>query len=165
MKNKYTKELLEPIIISSRFWGEVFEKLGIIQGGGNYNNIKKHVNNYKISTSHFVTKSEALSLKSIQMGRKLKYEDLFVKNCKHGRDIVKRFIYKNKLKEIKCELCGQDENWRGKKFSLILDHINGVNNDNRIENLRLLCPNCNSTLDTHCRGKKFKHERKNIKLL
>jgi hypothetical protein len=38
----------------------------------------------------------------------------------------------------------------GKKMSLILDHINGVNNDNRIENIRIVCPNCNATLDTHC---------------
>ena len=37
-------------------------------------------------------------------------------------------------------------------MSLILDHINGVNNDNRLENLRIVCPNCNATLDTHCRG-------------
>lgn len=40
--------------------------------------------------------------------------------------------------------------WHGKKISLILDHINGIHNDNRIENLRMLCPNCNATLDTHC---------------
>lgn len=38
-----------------------------------------------------------------------------------------------------------------KKLSLILDHINGINNDNRLENLRIVCPNCNATLDTHCR--------------
>jgi hypothetical protein len=39
-------------------------------------------------------------------------------------------------------------------MSLILDHINGIPYDNRIENLRIVCPNCNATLETHCRGKK-----------
>lgn len=47
-------------------------------------------------------------------------------------------------------MCGQGEEWNGKKMSLILDHINGVHNDNRLENLRIVCPNCNATLDTHC---------------
>ena len=47
-----------------------------------------------------------------------------------------------------------------KKISLILDHINGVHNDNRITNLRFVCPNCNATLDTHC-GKNKKHEKIN----
>jgi hypothetical protein len=41
-------------------------------------------------------------------------------------------------------------------LSLILDHINGVNNDNRIENIRIVCPNCNATLDTHCGKNKSK---------
>lgn len=50
-------------------------------------------------------------------------------------------------------MCGQDENWKGKIMSLILDHKNGVNNDNRLENLQIVCPNCNATLPTHCRGK------------
>jgi len=61
-------------------------------------------------------------------------------------------LYQEKLKNKVCELCGQDENWNGKKMSLILDHINGINNDNRLENLRIVCPNCNATLDTHCKG-------------
>lgn len=42
----------------------------------------------------------------------------------------------------------------GEKVVLILDHINGINNDNRLENLRFACPNCNSQLKTHCQGSK-----------
>ena len=45
------------------------------------------------------------------------------------------------------------------KISLILDHINGVHNDNRIENLRIVCPNCNAGLDTFA-GKNNKSENK-----
>lgn len=47
-------------------------------------------------------------------------------------------------------MCGQGEEWNGKKISLILDHINGDRKNNLIENLQILCPNCNATLDTHC---------------
>ncbi len=53
-------------------------------------------------------------------------------------------------------MCGQGEIWFGKKISLILDHINGINNDNRLINLRIVCPNCAASLDTHC-GKNVKY--------
>lgn len=55
-------------------------------------------------------------------------------------------------------MCGQGEMWRGRWLSLILDHVNGVPDDNRLENLRIVCPNCAATLDTHC-GRKNRRER------
>ena len=67
---------------------------------------------------------------------------------------LKPMLYKEGLKQRECEKCGQGEEWRGEHISLILDHINGVSNDNRLENLRILCPNCNAALPTHCRGHK-----------
>lgn len=158
-ENKYTKEFLEPIVQKSKYWGELFQNLGIIQGGNNMKNIKKHIEKYNINVDHFISKSKALSLKRHKYA--LQYEDLFIEKCSHSRNSVKAFIYNNKLKPIVCELCGQNELWNNKKMSLILDHINGINNDNRLENLRLVCPNCNSTLDTHCRGVKYKKKYKN----
>ena len=53
-----------------------------------------------------------------------------------------------------CELCGQGELWKGRVMGLILDHINGVSDDHRLENLRIVCPNCAATLDTHCARKR-----------
>lgn len=58
------------------------------------------------------------------------------------------------IKEQKCELCGTSH-WRGEQLSLILDHINGINDDHRLVNLRIICPNCDSLLPTFCgRNKK-----------
>ena len=57
---------------------------------------------------------------------------------------------RRRAQERECEMCGQGEEWHGRQMSLILDHINGVADDNRLENLRIVCPNCAATLDTHC---------------
>jgi hypothetical protein len=69
--------------------------------------------------------------------------------------LLKRRLYEAGVKQPVCELCRQGEFWRGERMAMILDHVNGVSNDNRLENLRILCPNCAATLDTHCaRGRR-----------
>ena len=72
---------------------------------------------------------------------------------------VKRYLFRYGHAERKCLLCGLDE-WMGKPMPLTLDHINGVHNDNRLENLRILCANCHSQTDTFCgknKGNKQAH--------
>jgi len=69
----------------------------------------------------------------------------------HG--LKKRLITEG-LKQHKCECCGITE-WNGKPAPIELDHINGNHHDNRLENLRILCPNCHAQTDTY-RGKNKK---------
>ena len=71
---------------------------------------------------------------------------------------LKKRLYAVGLKQPVCEMCGQGELWRGRRLSLILDHANGMNDDHRLENLRILCPNCAATLETHC-GRNVRHTR------
>ena len=59
-----------------------------------------------------------------------------------------RLINEGRL-EYKCACCGNIGEWQGQKLTLQLDHINGKNNDHRIENLRFLCPNCHSITETY----------------
>lgn len=74
------------------------------------------------------------------------------------RGHVKKALIENGVLSKKCQECGQGPEWRGKKLVLILDHINGIYDDNRLVNLRLLCPNCNSQTPTFAgRRGKYKH--------
>lgn len=84
--------------------------------------------------------------------------EVLVENSGYPRKDVKRRQFEEGLKERRCELCGQGEIWRGRQMSLILDHINGIRDDHRLENLQIVCPNCAATLDTHC-GRKNRISR------
>jgi hypothetical protein len=77
-------------------------------------------------------------------------DEILVEHSTFSRSNLKQRLYEEHLKEPCCELCGQGETWRGRHMGMILDHINGVRDDNRLENLRIVCPNCAATFDTHC---------------
>jgi hypothetical protein len=74
------------------------------------------------------------------------------------RGQIKRFIIRNNIINYICDNCKCNDQWMGKSMPLILDHINGIKDDNRLENLRFLCSNCDSIQDTY----KGKNKNKNI---
>ena len=77
-------------------------------------------------------------------------EEILVENSSYtNRTRLKERLIKEKLLEYKCSICQNNGIWLNKELTLQLDHINGINNDNRIENLRFLCPNCHSQTDTY----------------
>jgi hypothetical protein len=84
-------------------------------------------------------------------------DEILIERSTYARSNLKARLYAEGLKTPVCELCGQGTLWQGKPMGLILDHVNGVRDDNRLENLRIVCPNCAATLDTHC-GRKNRLE-------
>ncbi|WP_407304102.1 HNH endonuclease signature motif containing protein [Acinetobacter sp.] len=68
-----------------------------------------------------------------------------------GSNRLKKLLYKHGLKESKCECCGIIE-WNNKSIVMYLDHIDGNNQNNKLDNLQILCPNCHSQTSTYCRG-------------
>src|SRR5215203_1142759 len=77
-------------------------------------------------------------------------ETILVAGSTYSRGHLKERLFAAGVTHRRCESCGQDERWRGRRMALILDHVNGVADDHRLENLRILCPNCAATLETHC---------------
>ncbi len=81
--------------------------------------------------------------------RSIKHVNLFCENSSSTRATVKERILKENLLEYKCSLCELTTQWNNKLLVLQLDHINGIHNDHRLENIRWLCPNCHSQTDTY----------------
>lgn len=149
---RYEKEYFSEIVKQSRSLSEVARLLGIIASKGNRDTIKIYIERYKLNTEHFSF------VRNRSYNNKIKtLEEILVENSDYSRTALKKRLYKSGLKEKECELCNQGELWYGNKMTLILDHINGDNRDNRLINLRIVCPNCNATLDTHCSKNKSKY--------
>lgn len=108
-----------------------------------YNVIRKRMNLLNLTENDFKENTKKYTKPSI-----VTFDSLFCKNSKHNRKVIRYNILKFKLLEYKCQFCGLTK-WRNKDISLELDHINGVPNDNRLENLRFLCPNCHSQTETY----------------
>ncbi|MFB6305509.1 MAG: HNH endonuclease signature motif containing protein, partial [Flavobacteriales bacterium] len=165
----YREEQIREAVNNSICLADVMKNLGLSPKGGNYVIVKKYIAKYDIDTSHFDQyKRIRERAKNNPKPRKKSLDELLVNGSKISSSKLKERLYEEGVKERKCELCGQGEKWNGMTISLILDHINGVNNDNRWENLRIVCPNCNAGLPTHCRnqssGNKIYFEKKNKKV-
>lgn len=146
MRANWSRENLISIISKSISRKDTLLKLGIRSAGSNFKTLSKYIDLYKIDTSHFIKNYDRM--RTIKIDGKKKLSDILVENSNFSRTHLKDRLYEEGLLERKCCLCGQDENWNGMKISLILDHENGIYNDNQIENLRIVCPNCNAGLET-----------------
>lgn len=153
---KYTKEWLEELCKESYSIREVLFKSGRNpNSGGNYSYLKKKIKSFGIDTSHFtgqgwsknLTKETNSSLFAKSELKRFSNEKLFVKDSLTDRAVIRRRIIADNLIPYICP-CGNTGEWLGIKIALELDHINGINNDHRIENLRFLCPNCHSATET-----------------
>jgi len=147
---RYTEEAAREAVAASLTYSEALRRLGLRPAGGNHRLFRKWVDEiWKIPTEHFDAREARRRALATRQGP-IPLEEILVENSTYNRHGLKHRLYRSGLREPVCEMCGQDENWRGGVMAMILDHINGVPNDNRLENLRILCPNCAATLDTHC---------------
>lgn len=147
---RYTEQQAREAIAASKSYTEALRRLGRCAAGGSHAVLKKWVAIWDIPVDHFDPwAANRLALQRAR-GKPKPLEELLVAGRHVQRSMLKRRLYASGLKERRCELCGQGEEWRGERMSLILDHVNGVSDDNRLENLRIVCPNCNATLETHC---------------
>lgn len=144
----YSEEEARQAVASSYCYTEALRKLGLRPYGGNHRVFRRYVDEvWRIPTDHF----QPWKAQQAGLGQELvPLEKVLVEHSTYSRRSLKRRLFEEGLKTRQCELCGQGEIWRGEPMALIIDHINGVGDDNRLENLRIVCPNCAATFDTHC---------------
>lgn len=143
----YTRAQAAEAVANSRSYSETLRRLGLRDAGGNHRTLRRHVERWEISTDHFDPNA---GRRAASRRRATPLDEVLVERSSYSRGHLKERLYKAGLKLPTCELCGQGSTWRGREMSLVLDHINGVADDHRLENLRIVCPNCAATLDTHC---------------
>lgn len=123
-------------ISNSTCCADALRYLGYQVKGANYRTLQKWAKRWVIGTDHF--DSDAGRRRA---ARKLQIplDEVLVENSTYNRFNLKRRLLDSGLLEARCEMCGQDEHWRGRRMSLVIDQINGVSNDNCLENLRMVC--------------------------
>jgi hypothetical protein len=151
MRHKYTLEQFKLAVSSSFSIRESLTKLGIAPAGGNYLSFKRFAAANRIDISHFTGQ---LWAKGKQLSSKRDIQDYLSNNQSIQSFRLKKRLIKEKLLDPACSFCFNRE-WLGKPIPLELDHIDGDNQNNNIQNLRLLCPNCHALTPTY-RGKNKK---------
>ncbi|MGH3025189.1 MAG: HNH endonuclease, partial [Gaiellaceae bacterium] len=151
----FSENDLRAAVERSECWADACRYLGYGIKGDNYRTIQRWVAHWGISTRHF--DASARTSRSAET-RRTPLEEVLVEHSTYGRGSLRRRLLAAGLKQPVCEMCGQDEFWLRGRMSMVLDHINGVSDDHRLENLRMLCLNCNASLATHC-GRNMPRER------
>lgn len=151
---RWTIKQLRNAVKDSRSIRQVLYKLGLREAGGNYAQIKKYLHLYKINISHLKGRAWNKGVK-MPFSPKIPLEEILTRNSFYQSYKLKARLFREKLKETQCEICGWGEKSIDGRVPLELDHIDGDSKNNCFENLRILCPNCHSLQPTH-RGRNRK---------
>ena len=148
MNERYDVDELRKVVAESVCMTDVCRSLNITVCSFNFKRIAKLCDEHSIPREHFDAKSTMRRNK-----RTWTKEEIFSRGSKYSRCNLRKAAKRFNVYTGVCEECGIGDTWMGRPLTIELDHINGINDDNRLENLRWLCPNCHSQTSTHKNSK------------
>jgi 5-methylcytosine-specific restriction endonuclease McrA len=151
---KWSDELLRDAVKRCISQAEVLRALGIYVGGTNYETVKRRIKDLGLDTSHWLGAGH-LKGKTHNWLPARPLADILHRGTRYQTARLKRRLLKAGLLKAVCGNCGLSE-WMGKPIPLELDHIDGDRENNSLDNLQLICPNCHALTQTY-RGKNTRH--------
>ncbi len=137
------------LVSCSNTLSDILKVFGLLHKGGNCRTLKNRIKEENIDISHIKLGRGSNAGRRFKPKKSL--EEMFCVNSTTKRSVLKHKLIKHQILEYKCYgyNCKVKDRWNNKPITLHLEHINGISNDNRIENLTFLCPNCHSQTDTY----------------
>ncbi len=154
-KKRWNTEQLTAAVKNSSSIRQVIKVLGLVPAGGNYVQVKFYIAQLNLDISHFTGKAWNSGLRHPPKFH-IPLDSILTASSNYQSYKLKRRLFKANLKPAVCEICGWAQVSADGRLPLELDHINGDHSDNRLENLRILCPNCHSLQPTHRGRNKLK---------
>lgn len=142
-------EVLKDATRNSVTFREIFRRIGFVGTGKSYKALKRRLNKSYIDYSHIPIGLDANKGRCFYFPKPIDIQKLLVENSSNANSTVRKHLLRNNLVPYICAGCGMGPTWNNKELTLRLDHKNGVRNDHRLENLRFLCPNCDSQTETY----------------
>lgn len=147
-KKSWTQEQLADAVKNSFSVRQVIAKLGLVEAGGNYEQVKRYMIEFGLSTDHFTGMGWRRN-RTFDPSPQISLEEILVNGSTFQSFKLKKRLFQAGIKKKECERCGWSKMSIDGRIPLELDHINGDRHDNRLENLRVLCPNCHALEPTH----------------
>lgn len=146
-RRRYSDEDLARVVADASSIADALRQLGLVPRGGNYRTLRSRIRYLNLDTSHFLGQGWRKGVPNQDVPTRSLAEILVECSMYKGYRLKERLIRAG-LKEAACERCLRTT-WNGLAIPLELDHVNGRADDNRLENLRLLCPNCHAQTPTY----------------